>query len=106
VIDKQKKVEYVKKQTQFRNHHCHWPGCKKQVPPAMWGCYKHWMILPKTLRDKIWAAYRPGQEKDMRPSRHYLTVATEVQNWITNYLRKQSNANDSTKRTKRKRDPK
>jgi hypothetical protein len=80
------KVTYVKKQTQFRSHHCHWPGCKKQVPPAMWGCREHWFKLPKYLRDKIWAAYRPGQEKDMNPSRAYLQVADEVQQWITNYI--------------------
>ena len=79
---KEDKVAWVKRQKQDRNHHCHFPGCKKQVPPAMWGCYKHWMMLPKYLRDKIWAAYRPGQEKDMHPSREYLKVAREVQKWI------------------------
>lgn len=76
------KRKYVKNQKQDRDHHCHWPGCNKQVPPAFWGCYFHWMQLPKVLRDKIWAAYRPGQEKDMRPSREYLEVAQEVQDWI------------------------
>lgn len=29
------KRAYVKQATQTRNHHCHWPGCTKQVPPAM-----------------------------------------------------------------------
>jgi len=31
------KADYVRSQGQTRNHHCHWPGCDKQVPPAMWG---------------------------------------------------------------------
>ena len=51
------KRAYVKSQPQTREHTCHWPGCKKQVPPAMWGCKKHWFMLPKHLRDRIWAAY-------------------------------------------------
>lgn len=86
-ITKEAKVAYVKKQSQFRNHHCHWPGCEEQVPPAKWGCYRHWMLLPKRLRDAIWAAYKPGQEKTMmRPSREYVRVAQEVQDWIrSNY---------------------
>jgi len=83
---KAEKVTWVKRQSQDREHCCHWPGCRKQVPPAMWGCYPHWMKLPKYLRDKIWSAYRPGQEKDMSPSKEYIKVTREVRNWIkTNY---------------------
>ena len=76
------KVRYVKSQGQTRAHHCHWPGCTRQVPPAKWGCYFHWMKLPKRLRDRIWAAYRPGKEVNMTPSDEYLQVADEVQQWI------------------------
>lgn len=76
------KARYVRAQTQHRPHHCHWPGCDQQVPPAMWGCPRHWFALPKLLRDRVWAAYRPGQELDMRPSREYVKVARAVQEWI------------------------
>ena len=76
------KRAYVLSQKQDRDHHCHWPGCGKQVPPAMWGCSKHWFKLPKRLRDMVWATYRPGQEINMSPSREYLEAATLVQNWI------------------------
>lgn len=76
------KVAYVLGQGQTRNHTCHWPGCGDQVPPAMWGCRTHWYKLPKRLRDKIWAAYAPGQEVSMRPSRAYLEAAREVEAWI------------------------
>jgi hypothetical protein len=78
------KVAYVKSQGQTRNHECHWPGCNKQVPPAMWGCAEHWYKLPKVLRDKIWATYRPGQEKTLTPSMQYIEAANEVQQWIKN----------------------
>jgi hypothetical protein len=76
------KVAYVKSQRQTRKHSCHWPGCAAQVPPALWGCKAHWFRLPKTLRDRVWNAYRPGQEKDMSPSDEYLAVADDVQRWI------------------------
>ena len=76
------KAEYVKAQPQTRQHHCHWPGCEKQVPPAMWGCKQHWFALPQGLRNRIWATYKPGQEKTMTPSPQYLAVADEVQQWI------------------------
>lgn len=64
------------------DHHCHWPGCDKRVPPAAWGCRKHWYMLPPPLRAKVWRAYRPGQEDTKTPSRAYVAVAREVQDWI------------------------
>lgn len=76
------KVEYVRSQGQTRKHHCHWPGCDKDVPPAMWGCKNHWFRLPKNLRDRVWATYKPGQEINGTPSRAYLLVADQVQQWI------------------------
>lgn len=81
-IPKAAKVAYVKSQSQTRKHHCHWPGCGKQVPPALWGCKSCWLKLPKRLRDALWATYRPGQEVNATPSREYVKVAREVQNWI------------------------
>lgn len=80
------KSNYVLRQKQTRYHACHWPGCDRQVPPAMWGCRPHWFTLPKDLRNKIWRAYRPGQEKDGKPSEEYVKAAREVQEWIKRYL--------------------
>ena len=80
------KVAHVKRAGQNRNHECHWPGCDLQVPPAMWGCKRHWYTLPKALRSEIWRTYRPGQEADMRPSGAYLDVARKVQSWIADRL--------------------
>jgi hypothetical protein len=77
------KVQHVLRAKQTRTHECHWPGCEKQVPPARWGCREHWYALPKDLRDRIWQAYRPGQETDATPSRQYVEVAREVRAWIS-----------------------
>lgn len=78
------KADYVRKAKQTREHDCHWPGCGKQVPPAMWGCLKHWKMLPRVLQLKIWAAYKPGQEETLDVSEKYVKVAREVQEWIAN----------------------
>lgn len=82
------KAAYVKRQGQTRNHHCHWPTCDQNIPPAMWGCKKHWFKIPKHLRDRIWATYRPGQEVNMTPSAEYLDAADAVQKWIKEYIEK------------------
>lgn len=63
-------------------HTCHWPGCTIEVPPAMWGCKRHWFTLPRTLRNRIWATYVPGQEITKTPSDDYLDAALAVQTWI------------------------
>lgn len=68
-------------------HHCHWPGCTIEVAPKLWGCRKHWFTLPKHLRDKIWAIYRPGQEISKDPSNEYIDAAVEVQEWIIRHER-------------------
>lgn len=66
-------------------HLCHWPGCQEEVPPALWGCGKHWFLISKPLRDKIWRHYRKGQELDKKPSKEYIEAAREVQDWILIY---------------------
>lgn len=76
------KVEHVRAAAQTRSHVCHWPGCDEQVPPARWGCRAHWYHLPRDLRRRIWAAYEPGQEASLTPSREYLRAARAVQAWI------------------------
>lgn len=83
-MDRSEKVKHVLKSKQDRDHPCHgqMPGCAGQCTPARWGCRNCWFKLPKYLRDKIWDAYRPGQEVNMTPSREYLDVAEEVDQWI------------------------
>jgi len=76
------KSDYVLRQGQTRSHICHWPKCGKQLAPALYMCKWHWFSLPQWIRHKIWRAYRPGQENDMRPSPEYLAVANEAQQWI------------------------
>ena len=76
------KVQHVLQAEQTRPHECHWPGCTRQVPPAVWGCREHWYRLPRRLRHAIWRAYRSGQEDNRSPSREYVVAARKVQDWI------------------------
>lgn len=76
------KVDYVLRQGQTRDHACHWPGCPRQVPPALWGCVFHWKALPAFLRMRIWKWFHPGQETSQTPSREYVRVAHATQLWI------------------------
>lgn len=56
------------------SHHCHAHECDKPVPPRMFMCKPHWNALPKNVQDAIWREYRPGQERDKRPSNRYMAV--------------------------------
>ncbi len=76
-----KELNHGGKHTLPSVHECHWPTCNIAVSPKMWGCKKHWFKLPKSLRNKIWATYVPGQEVTKTPSRLYIRVALEVQDW-------------------------
>lgn len=63
-------------------HTCHAHDCPTRVPEAMFMCRGHWFRLPKEMRDRVWAAYVPGQEIDKTPSREYLEVAREAIDWL------------------------
>ena len=79
------KVAHVRAARQTREHTCHWPGCKQQVPPARWGCPRHWFMLPKPIRDLIWRTYRPGQEETLTPSAAYLEATQKAEDWIREF---------------------
>jgi hypothetical protein len=81
-LDGAEKVRHVLRARQTRKHGCHWPGCRAQVPPAMWGCKRHWRELPKSYRDRVWALYAPGQEERMDPSDAYMDLMYEIDDWI------------------------
>lgn len=51
----------------------------------MWGCKQHWFRLPRSLRNRIWDTYVPGQEISKMPSDEYIQAAKDVQEWISSY---------------------
>lgn len=60
------------------NHVCHAMGCSTIVPPHLLMCAPHWGRVPVPLRRIVWREYRPGQERDKRPSARYLVVQAFV----------------------------
>ncbi len=81
------KVRYVQRARRHDGtHECHWPGCDQKVPPAKWGCRKHWFMLPSPIRVRIWQAFVPGQEISKRPSETYVAAARAAQDWIAEHF--------------------
>lgn len=56
------------------SHVCHAEQCNVPVPPKMLMCRCHWFMVPKQLREAVWAEYRPGQEIDKQPTDAYMEV--------------------------------
>lgn len=59
-------------------HLCHAKRCSTPTQPKMFMCRRHWFMLPKIKRDKLWAVYVPGQEVRKDPTPEYLEVAREL----------------------------
>jgi hypothetical protein len=63
-------------------HTCHATDCGEVVVPEMFMCRRHWFSLPKRLRARIWATYRPGQCDDWKISHDYANAAREAVSFI------------------------
>jgi len=63
-------------------HLCHATGCWNAVPPAKFMCRGHWYSLPPDMRDAVWAAYVPGQEKRKDPTPEYLEVTRRAIEYV------------------------
>ena len=63
-------------------HTCHATDCPQRVPPEMFMCKRHWFSLPKRMRDRIWATYRPGQCDDWNITQAYSDAAKEAVTFI------------------------
>jgi hypothetical protein len=40
---------------------CPVPGCREQIDPSRLMCRRHWYLVPKQVRDLVWATWRSGQ---------------------------------------------
>ena len=40
---------------------CPVPGCHAQIDPSRLMCRNHWYLVPKQIRDRVWATWRSGQ---------------------------------------------
>lgn len=56
-------------------HVCHAVGCERRVDPKLLMCPRHWRMVPPEQQRAVWVHYRPGQERDKRPTLEYLRAA-------------------------------
>ena len=67
-------------------HRCPIPRCADEIDPSRLMCRPHWYLVPKELRDQVWATWRSGQgafSREHRETVHkavvaVLTVAGEI----------------------------
>lgn len=55
-------------------HNCHAVGCRLRVHPKLLMCRNHWFMVPKMIRDRVWATYVPGQEQSKTPTNEYMAA--------------------------------
>lgn len=56
------------------SHKCPVPACGVQVPTSRLACPRHWFMVPKDLRDEVWAAYKEEPHSD----RHMAAVSDTI----------------------------
>jgi len=40
---------------------CPVPGCGAEIDPSRLMCHVHWYLVPKQIRDRVWATWRSGR---------------------------------------------
>jgi len=45
---------------------CPVPGCHDQIDRTRLMCRRDWYLVPKQLRDRVWATWRSGRASDSR----------------------------------------
>jgi hypothetical protein len=43
-----------------RHSRCPVSGCHAQIDPTRLMCRSHWYLVPKQIRDRVWATWRSG----------------------------------------------
>lgn len=69
----------------MNQHKCPWPLCAARVDADLWGCKRHWYLLPPALRRALWEAYVPGQSM-ATASAAYLAAASAIDTWVRLYF--------------------
>jgi hypothetical protein len=55
---------------------CPVTGCGNQIDPSRLMCRAHWYLVPKQLRDRVWATWRSG--RGAQSAEHQRTVLTAI----------------------------
>jgi hypothetical protein len=67
-------------------HECSAKGCVRSISKRLLMCREHWMLVPKSVQNKIWQTYCDGQEDrvgtDRGPSIQYIDAYIEAVNAV------------------------
>lgn len=56
-------------------HVCHATACNAPCRPEHLMCRTHWAMVSARTKDAVCSHYRPGQCRDMRPSKEWFDAA-------------------------------
>jgi hypothetical protein len=57
---------------------CPVPGCGERIDPTRLMCRRDWYVVPKKLRDRVWATWRSGQAAASREHQQAVLKAIAV----------------------------
>lgn len=63
-------------------HLCLWPGCTAIVRGRLYACSEHWRRIPPFLANRLWDAYREGQERTLDISPAWIAAHNSIRAWI------------------------
>ena len=63
---------------QFRTHKCAARSCDKQISLNLLFCGRHWMMIPRRIRERIWIEYHTGIKKDTHPTPEYESLVDDA----------------------------
>jgi hypothetical protein len=55
--------------------HCPVPGCSERINPSRLMCRPHWYLVPKPVRDRVWASWRSGSGTGSPAHQHWVRMA-------------------------------
>jgi hypothetical protein len=60
------------------SHECPVKGCPQRVSPSMLMCRQHWYMVPKPLREAVYAAWQDGAGAGSPAHRAAMKAATDA----------------------------
>lgn len=57
---------------------CPVPSCRMLIDPSRLMCSHHWYLVPKPLRDRVWATWRSGDAAESHEHRDAVLLAVSA----------------------------
>jgi hypothetical protein len=57
---------------------CHANGCATRTPHRLFMCARHWAMVPLTMQNAVWTAYRNAPKGGRARDRDYLSACAKA----------------------------